>query len=182
MTWFVSSEPPPLSLSFLPSLPPPPPSLYLSIYLSIYLRSPPPGPLRNSFHLLWFSVLRLISLRFVLSPCFLQGKGAKLEKGKFTWITEQGSSERWIVASCGNFSVLWNFTSVKQNKASDSVSHGGLVTCTTYNIIPKDENVVDSVFLHEGHNHKGHHDSSLVVATRNYLWACAEDDEEYEEE
>jgi len=112
----------------------------------------------------------------------LAGKGAKLEKGKFTWITEQGSSEHWIVASCGNFSVLWNFTAVKQNKASDSVSHGGLVTCTTYNIIPKDENVVDSVFLHEGHNHKGHHDSSLVVATRNYLWACAEDDEEYEEE
>uniref|UniRef100_A0A7S1T8S4 Vacuolar import/degradation Vid27 C-terminal domain-containing protein n=1 Tax=Tetraselmis chuii TaxID=63592 RepID=A0A7S1T8S4_9CHLO len=111
----------------------------------------------------------------------LAGKGAKLEKGKFTWITEQGKQERWIVASCGNFSVLWNFTQVKANRASDTVSHGGLATCTTYNIIPKTENVVDSVFLHEKHAASpGKHaqESSLVVATKNYLWSCAEDDED----
>ena len=34
---------------------------------------------------------------------------AKLGKGKFTWITEAGRQERWIVASCGSFTVLWNF-------------------------------------------------------------------------
>ena len=34
---------------------------------------------------------------------------APLQKGKFTWITESGREERWIVASCGNYTVLWNF-------------------------------------------------------------------------
>lgn len=34
---------------------------------------------------------------------------AKLTKGKFTWITEAGRQERWIVASCGAFTVLFNF-------------------------------------------------------------------------
>ncbi len=34
---------------------------------------------------------------------------APLQKGKFTWVTESGREERWIVASCGNFTVLWNF-------------------------------------------------------------------------
>jgi hypothetical protein len=36
-------------------------------------------------------------------------KGAHLSKGKFTWITEGGKQERWIVVSCGNYTVLWNF-------------------------------------------------------------------------
>ena len=38
-------------------------------------------------------------------------KGAHLAKGKFTWITESGKQERWIVVSCGNYTVLWNFRS-----------------------------------------------------------------------
>ena len=36
-------------------------------------------------------------------------KAAPLTKGKFTWVTESGRQERWIVASCGNYTVLWNF-------------------------------------------------------------------------
>ena len=81
------------------------------------------------------------------------------------------------MATCGNFSVLWNFSDIRKTKASDSVSHGGLVTCTTYNIIPKDESVVDSVFMHEKYA-GDHHESSLVVATRSYLWALNGDDDE----
>lgn len=34
---------------------------------------------------------------------------APLQKGKFTWVTESGREERWIVATCGQFTVLWNF-------------------------------------------------------------------------
>lgn len=34
---------------------------------------------------------------------------APLTMGKFTWVTEAGRQERWIVASCGNYTVLWNF-------------------------------------------------------------------------
>ena len=36
-------------------------------------------------------------------------KSAPLEKAHFTWVTEHGRKERWIVATCGNFSVIWNF-------------------------------------------------------------------------
>ena len=39
-------------------------------------------------------------------------KSAPLEKGHFTWITEKGRQERWVVASCGNYTVLWNFRCV----------------------------------------------------------------------
>ena len=35
--------------------------------------------------------------------------GAPLRQGKFTWVTEAGRQERWIVASCGSNTVLWNF-------------------------------------------------------------------------
>ena len=35
--------------------------------------------------------------------------GAPLRAGKFTWVTEAGRQERWIVASCGSNTVLWNF-------------------------------------------------------------------------
>ena len=36
-------------------------------------------------------------------------KGTNFAKGKFTWVTESGRQERWIVVSCGNYTVLWNF-------------------------------------------------------------------------
>lgn len=32
-----------------------------------------------------------------------------LAQGKFTWVTESGRQERWIVATCGLYTVLWNF-------------------------------------------------------------------------
>jgi hypothetical protein len=32
-----------------------------------------------------------------------------LKNGRFTWVTEAGSQERWIVASCGRHTVIWNF-------------------------------------------------------------------------
>ena len=42
-------------------------------------------------------------------------KAAPLTKGKFTWVTESGRQERWIVASCGNYTVLWNFRCALQS-------------------------------------------------------------------
>lgn len=33
--------------------------------------------------------------------------------GKFTWITEAGQKERWVVANVGNFSVIWNLAKVR---------------------------------------------------------------------
>jgi hypothetical protein len=73
--------------------------------------------------------------------------GKKFSKGKFTWVTESGSSERYIAASCGRYMVVWNFKRVKTVTA-DSVSFGGLPTSTDYVIHEKEEDVVDSAFLH----------------------------------
>ena len=48
-----------------------------------------------------------------------KAKGAPLVKGKFTWVTEQGKQERWIVASCGTYSILFNFRRVKAATAPE---------------------------------------------------------------
>lgn len=31
------------------------------------------------------------------------------KNGRFTWVTEAGSREHWVVASCGNYMLKWNF-------------------------------------------------------------------------
>ena len=49
---------------------------------------------------------RLLRLKAEDQPLL---QGAPLRQGKFTWVTEAGRDERWIVASCGNHTVLWNF-------------------------------------------------------------------------
>jgi len=103
-------------------------------------------------------------------------KGAHLSKGKFTWITESGKQERWIVVSCGNYTVLWNFRQVKLAKP-DVVSYGGLTTVTNYHLIPKNENVVDSVFMHDNFaNSPGRDESAMVVVTDDQLYSLAHDD------
>ena len=57
--------------------------------------------------------------------------GAPLVKGKFTWVTEQGEQERWIVASCGTYSILFNF---RRAKAATAPSAGcwSLPTTTSW--------------------------------------------------
>ena len=49
---------------------------------------------------------RLLRLKPEDQPLLL---GSPLRQGKFTWVTEAGREERWVVASCGNYTVLWNF-------------------------------------------------------------------------
>lgn len=126
---------------------------------------------------------------------------AALQKGKFTWITEAGRQERWIVASCGAFTVLWNFRCAlllsillwamlmrsmkcsllltmqpavlggipgrqnnmlciwccRQVKLAESAvqSYGGLTTVTEYHLIPRQEDVVDSTFMHDNYASPG---------------------------
>jgi hypothetical protein len=35
--------------------------------------------------------------------------GRPFKNGRFTWVTEGSSQERWVVASCGRYTVIWNF-------------------------------------------------------------------------
>ncbi|KAL3144985.1 hypothetical protein ABBQ32_003489 [Trebouxia sp. C0010 RCD-2024] len=101
-----------------------------------------------------------------------------LRQGKFTWVTEAGREERWIVASCGNYTVLWNFRQVKLAEPT-TTSYGGLTTCTNYHLIRKQESVVDSVFVHDNYaNSPAANDTSMVVVTKHQVWSLADDDDD----
>ncbi|KAK9809515.1 hypothetical protein WJX73_007383 [Symbiochloris irregularis] len=113
-------------------------------------------------------------------------QGAPLQKGKFTWVTEAGRQERWIVASVGNYSVLWNFKTVQRAKP-DVVSYGGLTTVSSYHLIPKSDAVVDSVFMHDkyasptktpGLPSQGNDDAAMVILTKHKVFSMADDSDE----
>eukprot|EP00775_Hariotina_reticulata_P006643 gene6643-6868_t len=74
--------------------------------------------------------------------------GRPFKNGRFTWVTETNSQERWVVASCGKYTVIWNFRRVKSAVGS-STSYGGLPTVMDYVLSAKDEDVVDSNFMHD---------------------------------
>ena len=71
-------------------------------------------------------------------PSFHSPQGAKLSRGKFTWVTEAGHSERYIVATCGRFSVIWNFKNIR-TAATEALGPGGLPTVTDYELRAKEE-------------------------------------------
>ncbi|EFN59732.1 hypothetical protein CHLNCDRAFT_133326 [Chlorella variabilis] len=106
-------------------------------------------------------------------------KSAPLEKGHFTWITEKGRQERWVVASCGNYTVLWNFRSVKVAEP-EVVSYGGLTTVTKYHLVRKNEHVVDSVFMHDNfaRGAGSADESAMVVVTKTHVYAVEGDESE----
>lgn len=113
--------------------------------------------------------------------------GAALSKAKFSWVTEGARQERWIVASVGSYTALWNLRVVKM-AAADVVSHGGLTTVSNYHLIPKSESVVDSTFMHDNYSSptktpaktpgSGNDDSALVIATQHKLFSLADDSDE----
>ena len=95
-----------------------------------------------------------------------KAKGAPLVKGKFTWVTEQGKQERWIVASCGTYSILFNFRRVKAATAPER----RLLEYTDYNVVAKDAQIAESTFVHEKFTGN---DTHLVIATTKGDVFCA---------
>jgi hypothetical protein len=81
--------------------------------------------------------------------------------------------------------VLWSFRAVKA-AAPDVVSAGGLTTVTQYQMIPRKENVVDSVFMHDkfARTPTGGGEAAMVVVTgrRVYTAADGSDDVAVEDE
>jgi len=57
--------------------------------------------------------------------------GAPLTKARFTWVTAGDSSERYVSAAVGAFSVVWNFRHVKQATAPGA----GTTECYDYNLV-----------------------------------------------
>ena len=100
-------------------------------------------------------------------------KNAPFEKAKFTWITDQNRKERYIVASCGNYTIQWNFRSVKI--AKPDVITNGFTTITTCTLIPKSEHILDTTFMHDAYS--SHGDPSLVVLTKQRVYNIDEEDD-----
>ena len=58
----------------------------------------------------------------------------------------------------------------------DNTSHGGLTTVTNYHLIPKNESVVDSVFMHDNFAASPNRDeSAMVVVTNDHVYSLADD-------
>jgi len=103
---------------------------------------------------------------------------APFEKAKFSWITDNARKERYIVASCGRFTVQWNFRAVKV--AKPDVITNGLTTVQKYTLIPKSENIVDTTFMHDTFASHGT-TSPLVVLTKQRVYNVDDDDDDEEE-
>eukprot|EP00897_Mesotaenium_endlicherianum_P009255 jgi/Mesen1/8358/ME000463S07795 len=93
------------------------------------------------------------------------GASLKMQGGHFSFVTEEGRQERNIVASVGQYSVVWNFRRVKQTDHDCYRYSEGLKSCYCYKIVPRDESIIDSQFMHDNHTGIGSPEAPLVVAT-----------------
>ena len=109
----------------------------------------------------------------------VQGADAKFSKARLTWITENDMTERWIAASCGRFSVLWNFRRVKAARPN-VISSGALTICDHYTLIAKDEKVVENAFLHDKYAVTPQARNALLVATEHHLFNCQDEDSDFD--
>jgi hypothetical protein len=82
-------------------------------------------------------------------------------------VTEAGTSERHIVVSVGNYSVIWSLNKVKA-AVDESMAFDGL-----YLIKERDEEVVDASFMHGGFAGAQGAGTPLVVATQHKLFSMA---------
>ncbi|KZV48082.1 dem protein [Dorcoceras hygrometricum] len=95
----------------------------------------------------------------------LAGANNKFRNAQFSWITENGKQERHLVATVGKFSVIWNFQQVKDGSHNCYQNQVGLKSCYCYKVVPKDESIVDSRFMHEKFAVSDSPEAPLVVAT-----------------
>nr|XP_043616748.1 protein CYPRO4 [Erigeron canadensis] len=89
----------------------------------------------------------------------------KFRGAQFSWVTEDGKQERHLVGTVGNFSVIWDFQQVKDGSHECYKNQVGLKSCYCYKIVPKDDSIVDSRFMHEKFAVSDSPEAPLVVAT-----------------
>ncbi|XP_076925469.1 protein CYPRO4-like [Bidens hawaiensis] len=89
----------------------------------------------------------------------------KFRGAQFSWVTEGGKQERHLVATVGKFSVIWNFQQVKDGSHECYRNQVGLKSCYCYKIVPKDDSIVESRFMHEKFAVSDSPEAPLVVAT-----------------
>ncbi|GKA99327.1 CYPRO4 protein [Tanacetum coccineum] len=93
------------------------------------------------------------------------GVNNKFRGAQFSWVTEDGKQERHLVATVGKFSVIWNFQQVKDGSHECYRNQVGLKSCYCYKIVPKDDSIVESRFMHEKFAVSDSPEAPLVVAT-----------------
>jgi hypothetical protein len=93
------------------------------------------------------------------------GVGQKFRTGQFSWVTDADIQERNLVATVGQYSVVWNFRRVKQSNHECYQNQTGVKTCYCYKIVPKTESIVDSKFMHDSFLGAASPEAPLVVAT-----------------
>ncbi|KAL4555765.1 hypothetical protein LXL04_038393 [Taraxacum kok-saghyz] len=94
------------------------------------------------------------------------GKQNKFHGGRFSWVTESGKQERHLVATVGNFSVIWDFRRVKDSGHECYKNQQGLKSCYCYKLMTKDESIIESRFMHDKYAAVSDSpEAPLVVAT-----------------
>ncbi|KAI4375035.1 hypothetical protein MLD38_012953 [Melastoma candidum] len=68
-------------------------------------------------------------------------------------------------ATVGKFSVIWNFRQVKNGAHECYLNQGGLKSCYCYKIVPEEESIVASRFMHEKFAVTDSCEAPLVIAT-----------------
>jgi len=115
----------------------------------------------------------------IAAPRFLQlkpsdaakaGPSAVFKKAHFTWITDTGRQERWIAASYGHLSVVYNFRRVKLTCEPGK----GQTTCTEYDLIERDEGVADTEFMHDNFLPRNLEDQLVVATTSGTVFSSAD--------
>lgn len=101
-----------------------------------------------------------------LNPLDSHMAGAnKFRSAQFSWVTENGKQERHLVATVGKFSVIWNFQQVKDGSHECYQNQVGLKSCYCYKIVPRDDSIVESRFMHDKYAVSDSPEAPLVVAT-----------------
>ncbi|XP_073140086.1 protein CYPRO4 [Henckelia pumila] len=106
---------------------------------------------------------RLLKLNPV--DAHLAGSDNKFHAGHFSWVTESGKQEKHLVATVGKFSVIWNFQQVRNSAHICYQNQQGLKSCYCYKIVPKNESIIESRFMHDKFAFNNSPEAPLVVAT-----------------
>ncbi|CAL1410784.1 unnamed protein product [Linum trigynum] len=102
-----------------------------------------------------------------LTPLDAHSAGAtnRFRNAQFSWVTENGKQERHLVATVGKFSVVWNFQQVKNSSHECYLNQEGLKSCYCYKIVPKNDSIVESRFMHDKFAVSDSPEAPLVIAT-----------------
>jgi hypothetical protein len=90
----------------------------------------------------------------------------------FVQVTESGQLERNLVVTVGNYTVIWNFRRVKQSDHDCYTHEKGLKSCYCYKVVPKEESIVESRFMHEGQKRTSVLSTSTIrIVNKANLWS-----------